>query len=341
MSRLVVLRTSPRLPPGLLSRSAWQALDGADLVLAADVTAPIAAALAGQGLAVTAEGDASAARLLALAATRDVVWLLDEATEEPLLRDLAQTAVRRSELAEGSAERRREPEIEILVGSFDPAGARLLDLVDVMDRLRRECPWDREQTHESLLHYLLEETYETVEAVENGDYAHLSEELGDLLLQVVFHARIAAEQEESPFTIDDVAGGIVEKLVRRHPHVFSDTEVSGAGEVESNWEAIKAAEKARESAMEGIPLGLPALSLAHKVAARARRAGLGLPVDAGLVSDDAPDSRLADLLLAVAATAERRDLDPEQLLRRRTRALMEDVRAREQRGLAGEAPPRR
>jgi XTP/dITP diphosphohydrolase len=339
MSRLVVLRTSPRLPAGLLSRSAWQALDHADRVLAADATSPVATAVAGQGVEVVAEAEVSASRLLALAADHDVVWLLDDAAEEALLRDLAQTAVRRSDAPEAGAE--DHPEIEILVGSFDPAGARLLDLVEVMDRLRTECPWDREQTHESLLHYLLEETYETVEAVENGDYVHLREELGDLLLQVMFHARIAAEHAEMSFTIDDVAGGIVDKLVRRHPHVFADTEVSGAGEVETNWEAIKAAEKARESAMEGIPLGLPALSLAHKVAARARRAGLGLPVDAGLVPEDAAAERLADLLLAVAATAERRDLDPEQLLRRRTRALMEDVRAREQRGLAEETPPRR
>ena len=112
----------------------------------------------------------------------------------------------------------------MLHGSYDLPGARLLDLVEVMDRLRRECPWDREQTHQSLLHYLVEEAYETLEAIETGDTDHLREELGDLLLQVMFHARIAAEHpRRGGFTIDDVAAGIVDKLVQRHPHVFADT----------------------------------------------------------------------------------------------------------------------
>ncbi len=146
--------------------------------------------------------------------------------------------------------------------SSDPVGSRLLDLVEVMDRLRSPggCPWDAEQTHESLLRYLVEETYETVDAIEAGSSDGLREELGDLLLQVVFHARIAAENEG--WDVDDVATGIVDKLVRRHPHVFSDVSVADADEVRANWEVLKAAEKGRRSPAEGVPLGQPALSLA-------------------------------------------------------------------------------
>ena len=127
-------------------------------------------------------------------------------------------------------------------------GERLLELVAVMDRLRRDCPWDREQTHRSLARYLLEETYETLEAIDTGDLAHLSEELGDLLLQVYFHSRIA-EEGEAGFSIDDVAGDILDKLVRRHPHVFAEVDVADADEVGRNWESIKAAEKGRDSVL--------------------------------------------------------------------------------------------
>ncbi|MGH3506752.1 MAG: hypothetical protein ACRDO2_06065, partial [Nocardioidaceae bacterium] len=145
------------------------------------------------------------------------------------------------------------------------------------------------------------------------------------------------------FTIDDVAAGIVDKLVRRHPHVFADTEVSGAGEVESNWDAIKAAEKSRQSAMEGIPLGLPALSLAHKVVARAARAGVGVVVDsrAADVGGQATPAELADLLVAVVVAAHEVGADPEQLLRQRVRDVMAQVRVQEQRALADEGGTRR
>jgi XTP/dITP diphosphohydrolase len=353
MSRLVVLQTSPRLPAGLLSRAAWEALERADLVLARDAGAALPLAVAAQGVAVRAEPDVSATRLLRVAAGREVVWLLDPTDEHELLRGLADEAVRRAaaddssaddasaDETDGSGSSAPAPEIEIMVGSFDPVGARLLDLVAVMDRLRQECPWDRRQTHESLVHYLLEETYELVEAVESGDRDHLSEELGDLLLQVMFHARIAAEDPDRPFTIDDVAEGIVDKLVRRHPHVFADTEVSGSGEVEANWETIKASEKSRESAMEGIPLGLPALSLAHKVVSRARRAGVSPPGRTDGVPPDATPEELAELLLAAVVVAEEQGLDPEQLLRQRVRAEMSAVRSHEQRALADEDGARR
>jgi XTP/dITP diphosphohydrolase len=170
-------------------------------------------------------------------------------------------------------------------------GTRLLDLVAVMDRLRSPggCPWDREQTHRTLAPYLLEETHETLEAIDTGDLDHLREELGDLLLQVVFHARVAAEHPEQPWTIDDVAAGITAKLVRRHPHVFADATAPTAAHVEVAWERIKAAEKQRESALDGIPDTLPALALAAKTVSRARRARLPLPpsVAPSAASDEA------------------------------------------------------
>ena len=131
------------------------------------------------------------------------------------------------------------PGARLLHGSADLPGAHLLDLVATMDRLRVECPWDARQTHQSLAPHLLEEPYEALEALESGDDAAFCEELGDVLLQVVFHARVAAERADG-YTIDDVADGIVAKLVRRHPHVFADVTVSGADEVYRNWDEIKA-----------------------------------------------------------------------------------------------------
>jgi XTP/dITP diphosphohydrolase len=158
-------------------------------------------------------------------------------------------------------------------------GAALLDLVAIMDRLRTDCPWDARQTHESLVPYLLEETYETLEAIERGDIAELRGELGDVLLQVLFHSRIAAERTDGTgFTIDDVATDIADKLVRRHPHVFADVSVSGADEVKRNWETIKAQERAAAgggpaSALDGVPMSQPALSLAAQLQRRAAVAG--------------------------------------------------------------------
>jgi XTP/dITP diphosphohydrolase len=224
------------------------------------------------------------------------------------------------------------------MAATDPPGHRLLELVAVMDRLRRECPWDREQTHLTLVRYLLEESYETVEAIESGDREHLREELGDLLLQVMFHARVAAEHESDPFDIDDVAAGIVAKLVRRHPHVFAVADGTGAGDsdvtsadgVQSAWDAIKSAEKARTSALDGIPPGLPALSLAAAVAGRA-----GVPPGGSdaAVAAAAGSASLGDALFALARAAQAAGVDPEQALRMRVREEMAEVRSREQRGL--------
>jgi XTP/dITP diphosphohydrolase len=197
-------------------------------------------------------------------------------------------------------------------------GERLLELVAVMDRLRRECPWDREQTHRSLARYLLEETYETLEAIDTADQAHLREELGDLLLQVYFHARIA-EEGEAGFSIDDVAGDIVDKLVRRHPHVFADVDVADADEVGRNWESIKASEKGRDSVLEGIPLAMPALALADKTVTRSVSVGI-TPTVTGEIGD-----RLLGLVVEAGALG----VDPEQELRDAVRRLADDVRAAE------------
>ena len=159
-------------------------------------------------------------------------------------------------------------------------GAALLRLVEVMDTLRVSCPWDAKQTHETLAPYLIEECYEALEALEDGDPVALRDELGDVLLQVVFHARVAAERTDGTgFNIDDVATGIVEKLIRRHPHVFSDVQVSGAEDVKRNWDAIKAAERggregALPTALGSVPFGQPALSLAAQLQRRAERAGV-------------------------------------------------------------------
>jgi XTP/dITP diphosphohydrolase len=311
---LTFLVTSPRVAPGLMTWSAWQAIASADRVLASDDRSPLFRAVSAAGHRVDVLAPASVDDLLAAATDTSVVWLADDEEATTFPQSLAERIVT-AEVA---------PEVEVLHASYDVPGARLLDLVTVMDRLRTSCPWDREQTHESLARYLLEEAYETIEAIETGDYAHLREELGDLLLQVYFHARIAAEDPDEPFTIDDVAGGIVDKLVSRHPHVFAHTEGEDApslGEVERNWERLKAAEKGRRSVLEGIPLALPALSLAEKTLGRAGRVGVQ--------PDTAGSERLGDRLLALVVEARAAGLDAEQELREAVRRLAEAVRAAE------------
>jgi XTP/dITP diphosphohydrolase len=190
----------------------------------------------------------------------------------------------------------------------------LLRAVAVMDQLRSPggCPWDAAQTHRSLAKYLLEETYETLEAIETDDTALLREELGDLLLQVLFHARLAEELPEGErFSIDDVASDLVAKLVHRHPHVFADVKVDGAAEVNENWERLKAEEKARASIVEGVPMGQPALALAAKLVSRAQRAGTDVPI-----ADDGFGRRLFELVREAVAAG----VDPELALRETSRA---------------------
>jgi XTP/dITP diphosphohydrolase len=308
-----------------MTGSAWRLLDGAAVIATADLETALSRAVRAEGLEVREVEQPSAESLLALAATDEVVWLAGDAGDDELIRSLAAEIVNHAEDAAGPS----EPVVEVVVGSYDPAGARLLDLVEVMDRLRRECPWDKEQTHESLVRYLLEETYETIEAIETGDRDHLQEELGDLLLQVYFHARVASEDPDEPFAIDDVAAGIVEKLVRRHPHVFGDADSSDVAAVEANWESIKAEEKSRSSVIDGIPLGLPALSLAAKVISRVTKgaAELSVPVP-GQAAYDA--GSLGEVLFALVAAAHAAGLDPEQALRERVRAEIDAVRVHEE-----------
>jgi len=186
-------------------------------------------------------------------------------------------------------------------------GRSLVELVDVMDRLRRECPWTAQQSHESLAHYLLEEAHETLEALESGDTDHLREELGDLLMQVVFHARIAQERADG-FDIDAVAAGITAKLIRRNPHVFADGDASTPEEIDAAWQRVKAAEKPRASVHDGIPPTLPALAYADKVLGR-----LGDPPSFG---DD-----IGARLLALVAEARSAGVDAEAALRRTVQNL--------------------
>lgn len=219
-------------------------------------------------------------------------------------------------------------------------GERLLDLVAVMDRLRSPggCPWDARQTHASLVEYLVEEAYETVEAIEESDRVGLREELGDLLLQVVFHARIAAEAVADPWTIDDVADGIVSKLISRHPHVFGDVSADTPEQVEANWHALKAKEKGRESVTDGIPAALPALVHAGKVLSRSATLGERLPDLPVRASADAvmeqmlTEADFGDLLLALVAAGRGRDWDAESALRMAARRRIAVIRAAE--GLA-------
>ena len=315
--QLTLLVTSPRVAPGLMSWAAWQAVSAADRVLASDESVPAFRAVAAAGHRVDVLPSPSAAVLLSAASSHDVVWLASDEESDRLPASLAAEIVAAGETG------RVLPDVEVLHGSYDVPGARLLDLVTVMDRLRTECPWDREQTHRSLGKYLLEETYETLEAIDNDDLAHLREELGDLLLQVVFHARIASENTTDPaaaFSIDDVAGGIVAKLVHRHPHVFAGLDVADADEVEANWETLKAVEKGRTSILDGIPLALPALSLADKVVGRAVKAGLEV----------APSgSDLGDRLLRLVVEARAVGVDAEQELRDAVRRLGRRVREAE------------
>jgi XTP/dITP diphosphohydrolase len=198
--------------------------------------------------------------------------------------------------------------------------------VEVMDRLRSPggCPWDAAQTHESLTRYLLEETYEVLEAIEAGDTALLREELGDLLLQVLFHARLAEElPADQRFSIEDVAADLVDKLVRRHPHVFADAASGDAEALNEVWERDKAVEKGRTSAVDGVPLRQPALALAAKLVARAQRAGLDVGPDR---SDE-----IGERLLAVVRDAVGAGVDPEGALRRTARAYRDAMLAAENR----------
>ena len=226
------------------------------------------------------------------------------------------------------------PAADDVIGA--PRGTALLDAAAVMDRLRSPggCPWDAEQTHASLLPYLVEECYELYQAIEDGDGAAVREELGDVLLQVLFHARVASEGESEPraaersFDIDDVAADLVTKLVGRHPHVFAGSDIRARERIdtaerqEHRWEELKRAEKQRDSSVDGVPLGQPAVALAAKLISRTTRAGL--PAD---LLPDGPG--LGERLFTDAARAKLAGDDPEAALRTAARRFADDVRAAE------------
>ncbi|MEV5437922.1 nucleoside triphosphate pyrophosphohydrolase [Streptomyces sp. NPDC052682] len=310
--RIVLLTTSHRVAPGLLSWPAWQALHAADRVLCADAAHPQLPYLREAGIAVDQASPTAEDLVRACAGGRTVVLVATGEGEPALTDGLARLA--------GSG-RVRMPELELLPASYDLPGARLLDLVQVMDRIRAECPWSSQQTHQGLAKYGIEEAYELVEAIEDGDREELREELGDVLLQVVFHARIAEEHPEEPFSVDDVAGGIVAKLIHRHPHVFGDATATTPEEVKEHWLRTKAAEKQRTSVTEGIPLGQPGLALAAKLASRVRTAGLDVPLPR--------TEGIGYELLELAVRAEAQGVDPEAALRAAARAYRDAIRQTE------------
>ncbi len=307
--RVVVVATSPRVAPGLLSAAAWRVLH-AGPVLLREAGHPLQPVLDEAGIASQlCPGDDRAATdavWAALGSAGQVVWVAEPGVDADLVRALGRRCLTDPGVV-----------LEVLHGSYDLPGARLIDVVTVMDRLRSAggCPWDAQQTHRSLLPYLVEETYEAYEAVEDDDLTGLREELGDVLLQVAFHARIAQEHEE-PWSIDEVAVDLVNKLVRRHPHVFAG---ASADDLEGSWEALKQAEKGRASVTDGIPMALPALSLAAKLQKRGARAGAPLPSYDGLAGE------LWDLV----ARGREDGIDPEAELRRLARDYRDHVLAHE------------
>ncbi|MGP3952783.1 nucleoside triphosphate pyrophosphohydrolase [Streptomyces sp. 7N604] len=313
--RIILLTTSHRVAPGLLSWPAWQALRGADRVLCPDPDHPQLPYLHEAGIEVE-HAAPSARELVEYCAGGRTVVVIPSGEGDPELTDgLARMA--------GSG-RVQMPDLELLPASYDLPGARLLDLVQVMDTIRTECPWSSTQTHEGLAKYGIEEAYELVEAIEAGDRHELREELGDVLLQVVFHSRIAEEDPDEPFSIDDVAGTIVEKLIHRHPHVFGTETAETSEDVKAHWLRTKAAEKQRESVTDGIPLGQPALALAAKLAARVRTAGLAVPLPAA-----GDGGGVGERLLALAVRAEKEGTDPESALRAAARAYRDAIRTAE------------
>ena len=212
--------------------------------------------------------------------------------------------------------------------------SELTRLRQVMDKLRSPggCPWDAEQDHVTLLKFLLEESYEFIEAVEENDRDAMQEELGDLLLQVYFHSRMAEEDKEQPFDIEDVAKGIADKLIRRHPHVFSDTVVGSSSEVLENWEAQKAVEKGRTSAIDGVPLAQPALTLASKLLYRASKSNYKLPIAEPVKLPDGIDQdQFGELLLGLISQAVEKGLDPEAALRGAAKSLITQIKTHETR----------
>ncbi len=342
MTRVVLVASSPRVPL-LFPPQTWRALDAArpvwvlgddhpslpalevaeipwQVLAPAEDTGPAGRdlLLVGQGLDLDAVAQARRqADALLDHARRDgtATLLLPPVNDGPLVQLVADRAAR------------GHIEVEAVYPVGEPKGAALLDLVATETRLRGPdgCPWDREQTHASLARHLVEEAYEVLDAIEEGDPEHLREELGDLLLQVVFHAQLA--EDAGDFDVDGVARAITEKLVRRHPHVFGDLQVASAGEVVRNWEAIKREEEGRTDPLAGIPSALPALQLAAKLQKRAPAGGLAseagspgrvrerLDELAGAAGTEELEAAVGELLFEVVALARASGVEPEAALR--------------------------
>ena len=211
--------------------------------------------------------------------------------------------------------------------------SELQRLVEVMDRLRSPggCPWDAEQTHESLIKYLLEESYEFIDSVDAKDREGMREELGDVLLQVYFQARMAQDHPTDPFSIEDVARGIADKLIRRHPHVFEDLEVSGTQEIIENWEEIKAKEKGRTSALDGVALAQPALPLVEKLLYRAEKYKVNVQLTKYQSDKPATEESVGEALASIIAWARDNEIDPENALRLYGRQITQQIKDAESR----------
>lgn len=299
-STVVWFLTSPRIPAGLLAVEAWDALHEAEAVAAFE-DSPTVEAVREAGIEVALVEDA--APFLA----EGGVWIVGEDGDEELREALAER------VAAG------EVELEVVYGSWDPPGARLLDLVAAVEQLHAAeggCPWHRAQTHRSLAPFLMEESYEVLDAIEEEDPGELEEELGDLLFQPVLHARLAAGRGE--FDIDDVAAAVVDKIIRRHPHVWGEADPD---ELYEHWHSAKAAEKPhRNHPADGVSRRLPSLAFASKVIDRFADAGEPLELPALPAGVDVEAEGAGDFLLAAVAAVKAAGVDPELVLRR---ALLE------------------
>ena len=219
--------------------------------------------------------------------------------------------------------------------SPNPPHPKLDELIATLEHLRAPggCAWDADQTHESLVRYLVEETYELTDAIESGDRDEMIEELGDVLYQVIFHSDIAAHTPGEEFTLEDVAANMTAKMVGRHPHVFGDDaakeamNIQSADDVMSYWDELKATEKPhRSSVLDGIPQSMPALALADKLVGRAEKVGVAIAESPDAVGEPAAEAELGAQLLHIVADARSRGLDPERALRTALRGLQGDIR---------------
>jgi XTP/dITP diphosphohydrolase len=350
---VVLVETDAGLP-GLLPFQAWDALGTADVVLVRDPDRhPSAPHLHFAGLdlerlepATLDRGDLDLTRPGDPTERKLAKALVEQASERGRVVYLLGPDDTALPVAVGSASQGRGVQVELVFLAQQPAGVEVLRLTDVMRRLRdpdHGCPWDLEQDHGTLVRHLVEETYELVDAVESGNDTDIVEELGDVLLQVVFHAQIAADRRA--FTIDDVARGIADKLVRRHPHVFSDpagwapgegmSDASTADEVQANWDQLKQAEKGRVGPFEGVPEALPGLVLLETLQRKAAKRGFRWLDDEGPAAkvreeldevlaapdQDRVEAEIGDLLGAVVALARQLDVDPDAAARRAARAF--------------------